>query len=102
MNRSSLLKRLEVEEIEGMLDEAATLLKSPAKYLDAALAAEPSSGIELYERYDNLRKRLHREFPNLTERIPARCYRATYDGLILRPDLNALIHDLETILTLIA
>ena len=102
MNLSSMLKQLDAEEIEGMLAEALAQLRSPAKYLDAALTAKPSTGVELYERYDNLCERLRKDFPDISADIPARRYRATCDGSLLRRDLSALIHNLETILKLIA
>ena len=85
-----------------MRREIAALLASSAKYLDAALTAEPTSGVELYERYDNLCERLRRELPDLTERISRRQHRASDDGSLLRPDLRALDYDLEGILKLIA
>jgi len=102
MDRTWMLRQAVAKEAEGMPHEIAALLKSQAKYLDAQQTAEPTSGLELYQRYDNLRELVRREFPDLDKRIPARRYWASDDGSLLRSDLGALRHDLEAILRLLA
>jgi hypothetical protein len=102
MDRTTLSKRCYADQLEGMRREIATLLASPAKYLDAALTADPTSGVELYERYDNLRDRLRSEFPEFTERLSTRQYRTTRNGSLQRPDLKSLDREIEVLLSLIA
>ena len=102
MDRTILLRQLYVKELDGMRHEIAELLASPAQYLDAALTAEPTTGIELYERYLNLRARVSGDLPELIGQTSGRPYQASIDGSLLRPDLQALARDIEALARLIA
>ncbi len=85
-----------------MQAEIAILISSPAKYLDAARTAEPTSGVELYNRYDNISDRLHSEFPELTKCRRLRRYRPTKNGSLLRTDLKGLDQDIAELLICVA
>lgn len=100
INRTTLLKQWYFERLKGMQCEITTLLSSPAKYLDAALTGEPTSGIELYERYDKLRDGLRSEFPEFTKVLSTRNYSTTRDGSLLRSDLKRLEREVEMLLSL--
>lgn len=102
MERTILLRQLYVKELDGMQHEIAQLLASPAKYLDAALTTEPTTGIELYARYLNLRARVSGDLPELIGQTSGRRYQASNDGSLLRPDLEALAREIEALARLVA
>jgi hypothetical protein len=90
-----LLKQWCRAQLTAMQDEISSLRASPAKYLDAALTAEPSSGVELYERYEKLLDQSRRDFQCWASRFPAETYRADRDGSLRRRDLASLERDIE-------
>jgi hypothetical protein len=102
MDRETLLRKFYSDELTAMRAEIAGLQRSPAKYLDAVLTAEPTSGIELYERYHNLRDQFRRDFPESASRLPATRYRTSEDGSLQWPDLASLDRDIEVILAIIS
>jgi hypothetical protein len=79
-----------------MLAEITKLLDSPAKYLEAAQTAEPTSGRELYERWDDLSARLIEDFPLLNTK--SRSYRPDRIGSLVRTDLACLSAEIKELI----
>jgi hypothetical protein len=79
-----------------MLAEITKLLDSPAKYLEAAQTAEPTSGRELYERWDELAPRLIEDFQLLN--IKPTSYRPNRIGSLSRADLARLSGEIKELI----
>jgi hypothetical protein len=86
----------DLQELRSMLAEITELLGSPAKYLEAAQTAEPTSGRELYERYDNLSARLIEDFPLLS--IKLKPYIPDRIGSLIRADLACLSAEIRELI----
>ena len=79
-----------------MLAEITKLLDSPAKYLEAARTAEPTSGRELYERWDDLAARLFKHFQLLNTK--PKSYRPDRIGSLSRNDLARLSAEIKELI----
>ena len=102
MDRQAGLRQWYLDKLTGMKSEIAALLKSPAKYLEAALSEEPSSGVELYDRWEDVCHRFWKEFPEQPSHLVVRQYRADREGSLQRRDLISLDRDIKALQTLIS
>ncbi len=98
VDRLAALERWHTEKLMAMRAEIEKLLASPAKYLDAALTAEPATGRELYPRYDEIRGKLPSDFQEWVGRFPTGSYETDRIGSLQRKDLASLSRDIDSIL----
>jgi hypothetical protein len=86
----------DLNELRSMLAEITKLLDSPAKYLESAQTAEPTSGRELYERWGDLSTRLVEDFPLLN--IKPKSYKPDRIGSLIRTDLVCLSAEIKELI----
>ena len=87
------------EELKSMRDEVKRVLASPAKYLDAELTAEPSSGRTLFERWDDLCRLTREHFADLN--FACKSYKPDDIGRLRRSDLESLGVEIQALITAI-
>jgi hypothetical protein len=86
----------DLQELRSIRAEITRLLGSPAKYLEAAQTAEPTSGRELFERWDDLSAQLIEDFPLLN--IKPKPYKPDRIGSLIRADLACLSAEVKELI----
>ena len=101
MDRYTLVKQDCIDELQAMRAKIETFLNRKEKYLDPDYAVEPTSGRNLWERYDDVSARIAREFPELASSIPARKHPADSEQSLNREDLKSLDRDIGALVNLL-
>ncbi len=105
MHRDDVIRKHTIGELEAFLAAVDRLLAMPGPHLDPAVTPHPSRRGSFYERYDELRNGMKRDFGDTFDHgLPTRRFHerrgggAPVGGSLLRDDVQAMREDVEACL----
>jgi len=102
MDRHTVVKQDCIGEVQSMKAQIDAILNRKETYLDPDHAIQPTTGLNLWERYDNMSVRIVREFPELAPSIPTRKHPADSEQSLGREDLKSFARDIAVLLNLLS
>ena len=102
MDRHTVVKQDCIGEVQSMTAQIDAILNRKETYLDPDHAIQPTTGLNLWERYDNMSARIVREFPEYAPSIPARKQPPDSEQSLDREDLKSFARDITALLSLLS